>query len=131
MVYFKVLLNDKRPKADNTYPVVIRVTHNRNNTTFNTGIRVKDNLWDELSSKVKHSHPNAQVYNKTITDYYSKVQNIAYQLVNSGEFNFESLKERLNEGIKPIILLSKNTFKEFADQLITDMFISAFLLSPM
>jgi integrase/recombinase XerD len=57
MVYFKVLLNDKRQKADNIYPIVVRVTFNRNNTTFNTGIRVKNNLWDEPSAKVKHQHP--------------------------------------------------------------------------
>jgi integrase/recombinase XerD len=121
MVYFKVLLNDKRPKADNIYPVAVRVTYNRNNTTFNTGIRVKSNLWDATALTVKHSHPNSQAYNKAITDFYSKIQNVAYQLINEEEFNFDALKERLSEGYK-VLKISKSTFfKEFAEQLITDM----------
>jgi hypothetical protein len=41
MVYLKFVLNDKRPKEDNIYPIVIRVTYNRNNTSISTGLRVK------------------------------------------------------------------------------------------
>jgi|GEM_PF-1083634 len=44
MVYYKLLLNNKREKADGIYPVVIRVTFNRNNTTINSGIRLKKNF---------------------------------------------------------------------------------------
>ncbi len=72
MVYFKVLLDDKRPKADNIYPVVVRVTFNRNNTSFVTGIRINRTLRDALAQSVKSSHPNAQACNKTITDLHSK-----------------------------------------------------------
>jgi integrase/recombinase XerD len=82
MVYFKVLLDNKRPKADNVYPFLVRVTHDRNNTSFVTGIRVNCSYWDASNSKIKSSHPNAQAYNKTIADFYSKVQNQSFQLVN-------------------------------------------------
>lgn len=88
MVYFKMLLNDKRPKADNIYPVVIRVTYDRNNTTFTTGIRVNSNLWDTNSYKIKPNHPNAQTLNKTIIDFYSKVQNAALKLIEEKNFSF-------------------------------------------
>ena len=50
MVYFKLLLNDKRLKSDNIYPIVVRTTYNRNNTTFNTGIRIEKSHWDETIS---------------------------------------------------------------------------------
>ena len=60
MVYFKLLLNDKRLKSDNIYPIVVRVTYNRNNTTFITGIRVNSSQWDNTAFKIKHTHSNAQ-----------------------------------------------------------------------
>lgn len=72
MVYFKLLLNDKRLKSDNIYPIVVRVTYNRNNTTFTTGIRVNANQWDDKAFKIKHTHSNAQTLNKTISDFYNK-----------------------------------------------------------
>ena len=121
MVYFKVLLNDKRTKADDTYPIAVRVTYQRNNTTFNTGLRVRSQLWDAGSLSVKSYHPNSQAYNKTISDFYSKVQNIAFQLMNEGEFTFENLKERLNESVPMPKKLSRVGFKEYADQLVADM----------
>ena len=69
MVYFKLLLNDKRLKQDNIYPIVVRVTYNRNNTTFSTGIRIEKKHWDESAHKVKHTNSNAQEFNKIVTDY--------------------------------------------------------------
>lgn len=121
MVYFKIILNDKRQKEDNIYPVAIRVTFNRNNTTFNTGIRLKPEQWDLKSLCVKHSHPNAQAYNKTITDFYSKVQNIAFQLIHEQEFSFQTLKERLTETTPLQKKVSKAYFIDFANQLVEDM----------
>jgi integrase/recombinase XerD len=97
MVYFKLLLLDKRPKADNIYSVVVRLTFNRTNTTLSTGIRVRADLWDAISMTVKRTHPNSQVYNKTITDFYSKVQNVAFQLVSEGNFSFEEVKQRMSK----------------------------------
>jgi len=121
MVYFKVLLNDKRTKSDSIYPVVVRVTYNRNNTTFSTGIRVKSNLWDAASLSVKPSHPNAQAYNKTISDFYGRIQNLAYQLINESSFSFEDLKQRLQSD-SPIQITNKAiTFKTFAESLVTDL----------
>jgi site-specific recombinase XerD len=121
MVYFKVLLDDKRPKADNIYPVVVRVTHNRNNTSFVTGIRVNSSSWDALASKVKSSHPNAQTYNKTIAEFYSKVQNQSYQLVNEGNFTFADLKERMSDGYTAVTISKPKCFNDFAQQLIENL----------
>jgi hypothetical protein len=35
MVYYKLILNNKREKADRIYPIVLRVTFNRNKTPLN------------------------------------------------------------------------------------------------
>jgi integrase/recombinase XerD len=121
MVYFKVLLNDKRLKSDNIYPVVIRVTHNRNNTTFNTGIRVPISMWDSSSSTVKRTHPNSLPYNKTISEFNSKLQNAAYKLISNANFSFDTLKLELNGDSRLTKPIQKTTFKSFGEQLIKTM----------
>ena len=95
MVYFKLLLLDKRQKADNIYSVVVRLTFNRTNTTLSTVVRVKADLWEANAMTVKRAHPNAQVYNKTIADFYSKVQNVSFQLISESNFSFEEVKRRM------------------------------------
>ena len=121
MVYFKVLLNDKRQKSDNIYPVVVRVTYNRNNTTLSTGIRVNALFWDADKLTIKSPHPNALVFNKSIADFNSKVQNQAYRLVNEKRFNFDELKKGLSERHKPSTVVKSPSFKKFAQQLVDDM----------
>lgn len=122
MVYFKVLLNDKRLKSDNVYPVVVRVTYNRKNTTFNSGIRLDKKYWDETNSKVKHNINNAQILNKTITDFYAKVQKAALTLADDGNFSFEALKNVLEKKVKAVEEIKREqTFKEFAEKLISDL----------
>ena len=122
MVYFKLLLNDKRPKSDNIYPIVVRVTYDRNNTTFTTGIRVNGDLWDTNSYKVKHNHPNAQALNKSIADFYSKVQGIALKLIDEQNFSFDELKDRLSENYQAPNNIGKQDFNQYASQLIAEMF---------
>lgn len=122
MVYFKLLLNDKRLKSDNIYPVVVRTTYNRNNTTFNTGVRIEKHHWDDINHKVKHTNTNAQELNKTISDFYAKVQKAALKLVDDGSFSFETLKNVLENKAKPIKQTKyEPTFKAFADNLISDL----------
>jgi integrase/recombinase XerD len=76
MVYYKLILNDKREKADDIYPVVLRVTFNRNNTTITSGIRVKKEEWDNTTQSIKRTNPNHQALNQSIFEFYLKVQEI-------------------------------------------------------
>ncbi|RVU00482.1 hypothetical protein EOD41_12750 [Mucilaginibacter limnophilus] len=54
------------------YPVTVRVTFNRKNTSFNTGVRVHAKQWDDAALRVRSTHPNSQVFNKTITDFTAR-----------------------------------------------------------
>jgi integrase/recombinase XerD len=121
MVYFKLLLLDKRPKADNIYSIVVRLTYNRANTTLTTGLRVRSDLWDANTMTVKRNHPNSQVYNKTITDFYSKVQNISFQLMSEGSFSFDGVKHRMATDYEPPKINKSTPFNEYAQTLIKDM----------
>jgi integrase/recombinase XerD len=121
MVYFKLLLNDKRPKANNNYPVVVRVTYERNNTTFNTGVRIDQNAWDKNANKVKHTYPNADHLNKSIIVFYGKIQGIALILIGEGNFSFQELQERIKDD-KPTFQKNTNkTFKQFSIELVAEM----------
>ncbi|WP_425563475.1 Arm DNA-binding domain-containing protein [Mucilaginibacter defluvii] len=42
MVTYKILLDTRRAKSDGTYSVMIRIIHDRKNTTFNTGVFLTD-----------------------------------------------------------------------------------------
>jgi integrase/recombinase XerD len=118
MVYIKAVLNDKRPKQDNLYPLLIRITFNRSNTTVTTGLRVKQEDWDKNTSQIKRSNPNFQLLNQKLSEIYFKIQKVALKLEDVNEFSFENLKDGLLE--KPKTTTKILTFNEFAAQLITE-----------
>jgi integrase/recombinase XerD len=62
MVYYKLILDDKRSKEDQIYPVVIRVTSNRVATTITTGIRVHVQYWDKQSQYLNKGCSNAALF---------------------------------------------------------------------
>lgn len=52
----KVSLDTRRAKADGTYPLILRLTHERKTTSIKTGIHLKKEDWDENSLVVKKSY---------------------------------------------------------------------------
>ena len=122
MVHYKLILNDKRESKEQVYSVVVRITFNKNNTTLSTGIRVKREDWDSVAQKVLKSHPNFQVLNKTISEFYIKIQKVIHQLDDADELSFSSLKERLDEKAKPYKKQTNITFNEYSTQIINELF---------
>lgn len=95
MVYYKLILDERRLKEDQIYPVIVRVIHNRKNSSLATGIRINKVNWNPVSSQVERSDPNYQQLNKSIGEYYQKVQKLIHQLEDEEEFSFDELKARL------------------------------------
>ncbi len=120
MVYYKLILLNKRLNSNDIYPIVIRITYNKNNTTLSTGIRVKTNQWDTASQLVTKSHGNFQLLNKTISVFYLKVQTVIHSLIQNNEFSFEALKNQLVD--KPKVLKTHINFSDFSQHLIQAMF---------
>lgn len=96
MVYFKVLINNKRKKENAIYNVVIRLTHNRATTSISTGVRIDESQWDEKKSMVKSTANNAQLLNSQIQTFYSKVQKLCIKLEEEEAFSFAELQEQLS-----------------------------------
>lgn len=119
MVYLKFVLNDKRLKEDNIYPIVVRVTYNRNNTSISTGIRVKLDDWDKNSNQVKRSNQNFNLLNQKLTEVYLKVQRAILKFEDDNNFSFEGLKESLED--KPKATTTSLPFKDYGEQLIQEL----------
>jgi integrase len=52
----KVSLDTRRAKADGTYPLILRLTHNRKTTSIKTGIHLKKEDWDDEAHAVRKSY---------------------------------------------------------------------------
>lgn len=121
MVYYKMILDERRSKPDNIYPVIVRVIHNRRNTSIATGVRVQKDYWDEQTSQLMRSHPNYSVLSSTLLEAFLKVQKAIHQLEESNDFSFDALKERLAEQVKPSKVITKVSFNDFAKKLVQDL----------
>jgi len=52
----KLSLDRRRPKADGSFPIILRLTHNGKSTSIKTGVSVPGIFWDEEASQVKSSY---------------------------------------------------------------------------
>lgn len=121
MVYYKLVLNDKRVKEDGIYPIEVRITYLRKNTTIATGIRIKKEYWDSNTQLVRKT-PNFQKLNQSISEIFLKIQKVIHDLNDGDEFSFEALKERLNGKAKPSKINTNTTFNEYSTHIINELF---------
>lgn len=117
MVYYKLILDKRRLKADGHYSVVVRVIFNKTNTTISTGVRIDEKYWNGNTQQVKNLHPNSQILNHTISTVYLKVQKAIHKLRDTNEFSFEALKAELSD--KPRVV--PVTFYSFSEKIIREM----------
>jgi integrase/recombinase XerD len=122
MVTYKVLLDERRAKSDGTYSIIIRITCDRKVSTINSGVHIQKEYWDNKNQSIKSTHPNVQLLNKKVTEFYLKIQKAVLELENEETFNFDNLKERICDDYKPIKNVRSLPFKEYSQQLIETMF---------
>ncbi|MDB5056424.1 MAG: hypothetical protein JWM44_4474 [Bacilli bacterium] len=122
MVYFKTVLDDRKVKSDNYYPIVVRVTFNRKVTTFTTGVRIQKEFWDDKLHQIKTDHPNCAMLNANVLEFSLKIQKASLLLESENNFSFEQLKERLNNNVKTTKITKVVYFNEFAQTLINSTF---------
>lgn len=122
MVSYKVLLDERRPKKGGTFNVIIRITHNRRVNTLNTNICIEKEHWDTANNCVGSSHPNSALINKSITEFYLKIQKAILLLDDEDGYSIDALKEKLLQQSKPSKINTGTTFNEFSKQIIQDLF---------
>lgn len=83
MASASIIFDKRSPKKDGTYPIVIRIIHNRKMRPITTGYSCSDDDWEISKLKIRHSKefPNAGRANADIADLLAK----ANKVINKNE----------------------------------------------
>ncbi len=57
MASIKLVLDQRRAKSDGKYPLMFRITHNRESFTVQLGVSFADKEWDHLLNQPQSNHP--------------------------------------------------------------------------
>lgn len=117
-----VLTIDKRRKRkDNTYPIILRLSHNRKTTAISVGYFIEQNYWDDSKRMVKSSYKGTQSV-KRLNNHFQKKRTDALDIITkleeSGELNrlsITQLKERI------VNTSQKMSFYAYGEKLIEEL----------
>ncbi len=115
MASIKVLLYKSNPKADGTYPIVIRVIQNRKIFYHQIGHSVKPTDWDEKDGIVKKSLMNSVRLNYLIIKKKTEISEIMLM----AEQENRGLSNKLLK--KKIKNKNKSSFNDVADEHLADL----------
>jgi hypothetical protein len=66
MATINIALDQRRQKKDGTYPLIIRITQNRESTYIKSGISLRAEDWDETGKAIRKTHPNHKLLNHSL-----------------------------------------------------------------
>lgn len=117
----KIILDNRSQKSDKTYPLILRIIHNRKSISIPLGYSFLENDWNDEIKEVKKSYTgvsNISRLNKLIHKKKVDALDIINQLQDSGEINNLSVKE-----IKARIVNkdSNQTFYNYTEDIISEM----------
>jgi len=117
----KILLDKRKQKSDKTYPLILRVIHNRKSISIPLGYSLVENDWNDDANEVKKSYSgvsNITRLNKLIQQQKINAMDIVNQLQDSGEIDNLSVSE-----IKSRIVSQKSgiSFYKFTEEIIEEM----------
>jgi len=116
-----IILDKRRQKKDKTYPLILRIIHNRKSISISLGYSLLEKDWNEKTTSIKKTSKvvsNVTRLNNLISKQKTRAFDIITQLQDSGEIETLSSKE-----IKDRILnkSSKITFFQYTTRLIQEM----------
>ena len=101
MATLKLTLDQRRKRADNKYPLVIRLSHRSKTRDLSLGIKLTPNEYDKKRSKIKNNELNKKVQIQLLK-YREIVSNV---LISSNNIDIQSLKDHLlNQDKKQITI---------------------------
>jgi site-specific recombinase XerD len=117
----KLILDDRRPKEDGTFPIVVRLTHNRISRYIQTGYSAHPDEWDDSKkSVISKSKPvkELKIINSRIRLKESAAADTILDLEKFGELDKLSASE-----VKDKILNknSKVSFRVFTEKIIKEL----------
>ena len=99
-------LDTRRAKKNGLYPIIIRITVNRNSTSFPTNIAIKQQEWDARHLKIKSSAKsvgNTGRLNKYLNHCLSVAENVLFELSEAqmlGELRMADIKAQITTAIE-------------------------------
>lgn len=94
-VTISVYIDTRKKLKTELFPVKIRVTHNRTSQYYPTGKELSEAEWLAMPSTKKRDLLDIR---KDISVTYDSIKDIVRELVHSGIFSFDHLKQRLGLG---------------------------------
>jgi integrase/recombinase XerD len=119
MVKLKTILDTRRAKSDGTFPIMFRITNQKQVNYLSFGIAINKNEWDEKSSLLKSRHPNAISINTSLNKRFYELQKAILILDEAKTFSIDNLKEILNTSKE--LATKPTTFLEFANTVIAEL----------
>lgn len=92
---FKIVLDKRRAKKNNTYPLRMRVYQGREYKTYSLGIDLRETDWNEQTQQVKTSHPSHKLHNVKLSTLKAKIQKSIF------------MNETEDEIVTPDVLISQ------------------------
>ena len=96
-------LDTRRKKKDNTFPIIIRISHLQRTTSISTGYYVEKEYWNPKKKQVKRSYKGVKsvpFLNNLLHQEIVKAQEIVNRLDYEGNLNFLSVTELKEKIIK-------------------------------
>lgn len=117
----KLSLDTRRSKKDNSFPVILRLSHFRKTTSISLGHSVELKFWDEQSEKVKKSFGSTisvRKFNNKLLKAKLKAVDIIDKLDENEELNYLSISQLKNKITKKVTFIS---FFDFSNSIIEDL----------
>ena len=94
----RLILDKRRKRKDNSYPIVLRLIHNRNSTTIQTGYNVEEKDWNDEGNCIRYTcklFPRKMIdsVNRMLTGKLQEANNILTKLDDHKILNNISVSE--------------------------------------
>ncbi|MFD1000213.1 phage integrase SAM-like domain-containing protein [Ohtaekwangia kribbensis] len=114
-------LDTRREKADKTFPVILRLSHNGKTTGISTGYSIPEASWDDESRQIRRSYKgleNVTRINNLLAKERAKALDIIARLHDRNELDYLSITE-----LKGLISTKGNqaTFFEYVEKQIKEL----------
>lgn len=118
MASIKIMLDKRRPKKNQEFNIIFRITHDRVPHIIPTGLSIHPNDWNEGLSCFKASARSSTTFNNIISTQLHKIQEAISELETRGEFSISLIRENLIIKDDKPKKEKVQYFKEFSDSLI-------------
>jgi len=116
LVVIKTVLDKRKIKKDDTYPISFRIYHQGKTRMISSKISIHEKFWDEKKKLVKTSHPNNVALNLHLTKQLADIQS---ELLMANDDKIKSFVKpapvvKIKEVLKPTVF-------EFTKELIIEL----------